>query len=767
MALLPEVRTLLEATVTELQNAGEVPTRAALQSYYDIFRDRFGPDVLANLGGPRLLEATHDLSNRDSLVYWLEFKNDEEFPAIFGSIKGGSALKFGVYRQAGTGVWITGTNQKQQEISESEAVVIAHEHRAQLLAAHELLEALPIGATDDAYVALQQQLDAKCPALSDLAWAHKVLSLWHPDKLDDYHVEAYQRFHLINLQQLPVQASGRFVNAGRYVEIARDLGVPMNHLTSALNSLQGKPRQYWRIGTRSGSDGTSYWQEMRDGGFAAIGFDALGDLGEWVFGEGHRNELKAVVAEVYPDKTPQVVGRIAAQVLRFVRSSRRMHSCIDEGDIVVACDGATVLGVGYAEGDYVYESSSAFPHRRPVRWVDFTPWELPQHEGLRTTCTRLHSYDENLVAIERRLFQASSGVAPSTAGDATPTSLSPLDGTLARIARVLERKGQLILYGPPGTGKTWWARSAARELAARKAFGQPWSALSTQQRHAVEGTDESLVWMCTFHPAYGYEDFLEGYRPQNIDGQMVFTMRDGLFVRICELAQRHPETSVYLIIDEINRGDVPRIFGELLTALELDKRGQGVRLPLTGRSLRVPPNLFVVATMNTADRSIALLDTALRRRFGFIELMPAPELLDSVVIEGIGLGLWLRALNGRILEHVGRDARNLQVGHAYLMHEGRPISQISRLSRVIQEDLVPLLEEYCYEDYRTLGAILGRRLVDVDEQRIRHELFEPGRRDELVQALWEICAELATTPVAVAVMEEPVDEDEDDPEDDA
>src|SRR5215218_6915086 len=110
-----------------------------------------------------------------------------------------------------------------------------------------------------------------------------------------------------------------------------------------------------------------------------------------------------------------------------------------------------------------------------------------------------------------------------------------------------------------------------------------------------------------------------------------------------------------LIIDEINRGDVPRIFGELLTVLEKDKRGRPVTLPLTGATLRVPENVYVIGTMNTADRSIALLDTALRRRFGFIELMPDSSVLGDTVVGDIPLGSWLNALNASIIANVGRD----------------------------------------------------------------------------------------------------------------
>ncbi len=203
-------------------------------------------------------------------------------------------------------------------------------------------------------------------------------------------------------------------------------------------------------------------------------------------------------------------------------------------------------------------------------------------------------------------------------------------------------------------------------------------------------------------------------------------------------------------------------YGELLTVLEKDKRGKAILLPLSSESFSVPLNIFVIGTMNTADRSIALLDTALRRRFGFIELLPDPSQLGSTIVEGIPLGVWLEELNRRILQYVGRDARNLQVGHAYLLDKGKPITEFSKLARVIREDIIPLLEEYCYEDYGALKQILGQTLVDDKNQVIRHDLFAAGRESDLVNALLDPTPDLKTlASVTEAETEDEMMEDDD------
>jgi len=390
---------------------------------------------------------------------------------------------------------------------------------------------------------------------------------------------------------------------------------------------------------------------------------------------------------------------------------------------------------------------------------------MPKSEGSDTTVFPLKKHVDNLIEIERRLLDGVIVAPPvvtvkSASADAGERQL--LAGIPGRVQAILERKGQAIIYGPPGTGKTYWARQTAFDLAALGAYRRLYADLDVAEKAKIEGSESApgLVRCCTFHPAYGYEDFIEGYRPKSENGQLVFTLERGIFQAICEDAKGKPEKYI-LLIDEINRGDIPRIFGELLTILELDKRGQKVFLPLSGNQFSVPANLYLLGTMNTADRSIALLDTALRRRFGFLELMPDVGVFGSASLDGsVPLGPWLNALNERIRAHLGRDGRNLQIGHAYLLESGKPVTDFSRFVRILADDLIPLLEEYCYEDYGALIQILGAGLVDEARQRIREELFSPSRREELVQALLAPSPEIMTSPDAVTA-EETAEETED------
>src|SRR5260221_12980305 len=182
----------------------------------------------------------------------------------FGSISGGSSFKFGLFRKKETGKWTTGSPQNPKELRIKRAIDKARQHRDQLIKGIELLEKMPTNGTEEDYQELQQEMDRVVPDISDSSWGHKYFSLLYPEKLDDFHNPDFQRFHLIKLLQLPPQGEGRYLVAGRYVAIARELNLSINNLTTLLNRRDGNPYSYWRIGTRSYPDKRDFWDMMRD-----------------------------------------------------------------------------------------------------------------------------------------------------------------------------------------------------------------------------------------------------------------------------------------------------------------------------------------------------------------------------------------------------------------------------------------------------------------------------------------------------------------------
>ncbi|MCA6063786.1 McrB family protein [Thalassolituus marinus] len=244
----------------------------------------------------------------------------------------------------------------------------------------------------------------------------------------------------------------------------------------------------------------------------------------------------------------------------------------------------------------------------------------------------------------------------------------------------------------------------------------------------------------TFHQSYSYEDFVEGIRPQTTDGGISYEVRDGLFKAFCNRARQDPKQRYALFIDEINRGNISRIFGELITLIEADKRawwdeegqlvdGMEITLPYSGERFGVPKNLDIYATMNTADRSIALMDAALRRRFRFIELMPEPKQItgnqgDGYIPDGEGGLLSLRdllnAINLRLRYLLHRDQT---FGHAYFME----VKDIDSLRHAMVYDIIPMLAEYFYDDWQQIRRVLADDTAPVEHQIITRKILDPGQ----------------------------------------
>lgn len=262
---------------------------------------------------------------------------------------------------------------------------------------------------------------------------------------------------------------------------------------------------------------------------------------------------------------------------------------------------------------------------------------------------------------------------------------------------LLERRRQVIFYGPPGTGKTYIAKALAE--------------------HAT-GAPPRIV---QFHPSYSYEDFVEGYRPAVEDAGLVYRIKHGPFLEIAEQASKNPEQNFVLVIDEINRGNIAKIFGELYFLLEY--RDEPVRLLYGEQPFQLPANLYIVGTMNTSDRSIALLDAAMRRRFAFVELHPDQPPTSSVLTRWLSAhGLdpeparLLAALNGLI------DDRAYQVGPSFLMPSDRDVSD-ARLREIWRYEILPLLEEVHYGEGVNVEARYG---VDALRARLAQRVDAQG-----------------------------------------
>jgi 5-methylcytosine-specific restriction endonuclease McrBC GTP-binding regulatory subunit McrB len=274
-----------------------------------------------------------------------------------------------------------------------------------------------------------------------------------------------------------------------------------------------------------------------------------------------------------------------------------------------------------------------------------------------------------------------------------------------------------ILYGPPGTGKTF--NTINKALAIINEIEE--EDLEEDREKLKEEFDElaktGQIVFTTFHQNMSYEDFIEGIKPDCENNKDIsYKIEPGIFKKICEQAIGTIKESknFVLIIDEINRGNVSQIFGELITLIEEDKRlGEAeelkATLPYSKEKFGVPNNLYIIGTMNTADRSVEALDTALRRRFSFEEMMPKydlPELKDKT-IDSIHLMKLLETINSRIKKLLDRDH---QIGHSYFFG----IDSLEKLKSVFKDKIIPLLQEYFFGDYGKIGFVLGKEFTGFD-----------------------------------------------------
>ncbi|WP_281746749.1 McrB family protein [Helicobacter suis] len=332
--------------------------------------------------------------------------------------------------------------------------------------------------------------------------------------------------------------------------------------------------------------------------------------------------------------------------------------------------------------------------------------------------------------------------------DFKPTATTPKAVSVTTPSKVVSMSSlkiplNQIFYGPPGTGKTYMTINKALEIILDKQgqeleleIKNTLEALKPEVSKTIQAefnreTDDIIraekinrarakalfdyykeqrqIDFVTFHQSYSYEEFVEGIKPKMLDGQVCYEIKDGIFKQICKKAkdaQKFPPEKPYiLIIDEINRGNIAKIFGELITLIEPSKRigneeSLEVTLPYSGDYFGVPNNLYIIATINTADSSIALLDIALRRRFSFVEMMPKPTLLNTNC-SGVDLQKLLKAINERIEFLLDQDH---SIGHAYFLG----LETLQDLQDCFKNKIIPLLQEYFYDDHAKIDAVLNK-----------------------------------------------------------
>ena len=432
-----------------------------------------------------------------------------------------------------------------------------------------------------------------------------------------------------------------------------------------------KETDYWIY---SPGDNACMWDEFFKNGIMGIGWDEVTNLKDFASKEEIKEFMKKVYDASYSYKNN------AHCLWQFANE-------IKVGDVVFVKKGMhKIIGRGVVTSDYIYDSSrDTYKHIRKVDWQNNGEWEHPG-QAVMKTLTNISAYPDYV----QKLLDLFAEDTPEEVSEQKEIKYPPYskddflnevymdEDTYNTLTELLEAKNNVILQGAPGVGKTFAAKRLAYSIMGQK--------------------DTSRVAMVQFHQSYSYEDFIQGYRPSK-EG---FELENGAFYKFCKEAEEDNERPYFFIIDEINRGNLSKILGELMMLIEKDKRGEKIKLLYSNEWFTVPQNVRIIGMMNTADRSLALMDYALRRRFAFFDFAPAfssegfknylaeknsPKLESLITV--------VESLNNTISsdESLGDGFR---IGHSYFCTDDEITDEW--LKSVVEYEVIPLIKEYWFDE---------------------------------------------------------------------
>ena len=478
----------------------------------------------------------------------------------------------------------------------------------------------------------------------------------------DSEVDCYSdpKFHLL-AQTIIYVGSGMSDETVQTDELARGAAVADEDIET---------KRYWLY---SPGNGASIWDECYQKGIMAIGWDYIGDLAAY----NSKDEMKQAMKEESDPSLPYTMA--AHATWQFAHDMK-------PGDIVFAKKGMYhIIGRGVVESGYEYDPSrKEYKNIRKVKWTHKGEWPHPGQAAMKTL-TDITPYTD-YVAQLNALFESDTiddveeQVIEYPAYDAEDFLAEVFmdEGSYETLVGLVRNKKNVILQGAPGVGKTFAAKRLAYSMMGVK--------------------DPNRVMMVQFHQSYSYEDFIMGFRPSEAG----FELKRGAFYNFCKQAEIDSENEYFFIIDEINRGNLSKIFGELFMLIETDKRGVELQLLYSDEKFSVPGNVYLIGMMNTADRSLAMLDYALRRRFAFFEMKPG---FDTDGFRAYRMGLASEKFD-RLINSI--DSLNAAIavddslgegfciGHSYFCNLKKVTDQA--LSGIVEYELIPLLKEYWFDE---------------------------------------------------------------------
>ena len=442
--------------------------------------------------------------------------------------------------------------------------------------------------------------------------------------------------------------------------------------SSALMDDENETIRYW---VYAPGEGSYMWEDFYKRGVMAIGWNEIGDLSLFK----NKSEIKEAMKKIYG---------LNLSYQNATHATWQFANEMKVGDIIFVKKGRSqLIGRGIVTSDYFYDSEAEeYNHIRTVNWTHHGEWPYPGKAAMKTL-TDVTPYID-VVEKLKNIFDddTSEDVEEVEKSYSSYTKEDFLNDVFIseeeyeRLRSVLVFKKNIILQGAPGVGKTYTAKRLAYSFIGEK--------------------NVDRVKMVQFHQSYSYEDFIMGFRPSDIG----FELRKGTFYNFCKRAELDAVNDYFFIIDEINRGNLSKIFGELFMLLENDKRGASLQLVYSDEKFAIPDNLYIIGMMNTADRSLAMLDYALRRRFACFELKPR--------FETDGFKSYQLTINNSKLNNLITCIKNLNyaivsdetlgegfcIGHSYFCNLKPESVDDQVISNIVEYELVPLLKEYWFDE---------------------------------------------------------------------
>lgn len=573
------------------------------------FKDKFAPEVLKSLSDDELLGyifLTAD-GNNDSLCYHLEF--NPKLKRTFGSISGGSSFKFGLFQRQEDGKWTTGAPKTPQVLSEADALQFGKTIRDNLVKACEMIQSRALDSVN-AYEKLDDDLNALMGKFATYAWVQKYFHMIFPDRFIGWYVTDWLKHILFGFG---INPSEKYYGMnGQLTLIKKRTSYMSPNFQDICYAMFGEIRHFYRLGSSDESE--HYAEKWKEKGIVAIGWKETGDLFNYIKnGTLDKDKVAEALSTHYYQSDKKIASRKAGEMKSFYETS--------SSSVITVMDGSQLIAFVDGLSPYFYDANENMAHQKSGVWHSSfdTSDRLPEDEGYLTTCYEIKKPENLLYLYKKYYWSKGSKDSSATIDEYIPIKFST--GYQSSFER------NRILFGAPGTGKSYTINRESKEL--------------------IGENNEDDYERVTFHPDYAYAHFVGTYKPvPSKDSQgndtITYAYVPGPFMRVYVKALKNSRNAnirpFLLIIEEINRANVAAVFGDIFQLLDRGddevseypiQASEDIKAYLAQElggkpddytKIRIPDNMFIWATMNSADQGVFPMDTAFKRRWDFTYL---------------------------------------------------------------------------------------------------------------------------------------------------